>query len=53
MLMYIDVCNDCRRRDVVLMGLFANIGLFAVYFCIAFVLLYFKIVCPCTALYLF
>jgi len=24
------------------MGLFANIGLFAVYFCIAFVLLYFK-----------
>jgi len=22
--MYIDVCNDCRRRGVVLMGLFAK-----------------------------
>jgi len=35
------VCNDSRRQRVVLMGLFANIGLFAVYFCIVLVLLYF------------
>ena len=35
------LCNDDRRRGVVLMGLFANIGLFVVYFCIAFVFIVF------------
>jgi len=39
--LYIDVCIDYLRRDVVLIGLVVIIGLVVVIFYIVFILLYF------------